>query len=73
MDYESVGFTSVPTYQDCTAISAFAFDRRIRSFQLLQFDGRLLSPFNALGMTGRPPSRQAIYRGRSRSFRRRSF
>jgi hypothetical protein len=30
---EMVGFTSVPTYQDDTAISAFAFDRRIRSFQ----------------------------------------
>jgi hypothetical protein len=30
---ERVDFTSVATYQDGTAISAFAFDRRIRSFQ----------------------------------------
>ena len=43
MDYESVGFTSVPTYQDGTAISAFAFDRRIRSFQLWRRRGH---PFN---------------------------
>ena len=34
MDYERVGFTFVHTHQDDTAISAFAFDRRIRSFQL---------------------------------------
>ena len=33
MDHERAGFTSVPTYQDGTAISAFAFDRRIRRFQ----------------------------------------
>ena len=33
MEDERVGFTSVATYQDGTAISAFAFDRRIKSFQ----------------------------------------
>jgi hypothetical protein len=33
VDYESVGFTFVPTHQDGTASSASAFDRRIRRFQ----------------------------------------
>jgi hypothetical protein len=33
MDHERVGFTCVRTHQDGTAISAFAFDRRIRHFQ----------------------------------------
>ena len=32
VDHERVGFTSVHTHQDGTAISAFAFDRRIRRF-----------------------------------------
>jgi hypothetical protein len=40
---ERVGFTSVATYQDGTAISAFAFDRRIRSFQHWRRRGH---PFN---------------------------
>ena len=33
MDQERVGFTFLPTHQDGTTISAFAFDRRIRHFQ----------------------------------------
>ena len=33
MDHERVGFTFVHTHQDGTAISAFAFDRRIRRFE----------------------------------------
>jgi hypothetical protein len=34
MDHERAGFTLVPTHQDGTALSAFAFDRRIsRRFQ----------------------------------------
>jgi hypothetical protein len=33
VDHERVGFTSVHTHQDGTAISAFAFDRRIRRIQ----------------------------------------
>ena len=33
MDHQGVGFTFVPTHQDDTTISAFAFDRRIRHFQ----------------------------------------
>jgi len=32
-DHERVGLTFVPTHQDDTAISAFAFDRRIKRFQ----------------------------------------
>ena len=32
-DHERVVFTFVPTHQDGTAISAFAFDRRIKRFQ----------------------------------------
>jgi hypothetical protein len=33
MDQEMVDFIFLPTHQDVTAISAFAFDRRIRRFQ----------------------------------------
>jgi hypothetical protein len=33
MDEERVGFTFLPTHQDGTTISAFAFDRRIRRFE----------------------------------------
>ena len=33
MDQERVGFTFLPTHQDGTTISAFAFDRRIRHFE----------------------------------------
>ena len=33
MDQERVGFTFLPTHQDGTTISAFAFDRRIKRFQ----------------------------------------
>ena len=33
MDQERVGFTFLPTYQDGTTISAFAFDRRIRHWR----------------------------------------
>ena len=33
MDHERVDFTSVHTHQDGTAISAFAFDRRVKRFQ----------------------------------------
>jgi hypothetical protein len=33
MDHERVGFTSVRTHQDGTAISTFALDRRVRRFQ----------------------------------------
>ena len=33
MDYERVGFTFVHTHQDGSAISAFAFNRRIGRFQ----------------------------------------
>ena len=33
MDHERVGFTSAATYQDGSAISAFAFNRRIGRFQ----------------------------------------
>ena len=43
MDHERVDFTFVPTHQDGTAISAFAFDRRIRRFQHWR---RLGHPFN---------------------------
>jgi hypothetical protein len=33
MDQERVGSTFLPTQQDGTTISAFAFDRRIRHFE----------------------------------------
>jgi hypothetical protein len=33
VDHERVGFTSAATYQDGSAISAFAFNRRIGRFQ----------------------------------------
>ncbi len=33
MDQERVGLTFLPTHQDGTTISAFAFDRRIRHFE----------------------------------------
>jgi hypothetical protein len=32
-DHERVGLTFVPMHQDSTAISAIAFDRRIKRFQ----------------------------------------
>jgi hypothetical protein len=43
-DHERVGLTFVPTHQDGTAISAFAFDRRTRRFQ--QHRRRLGHSFN---------------------------
>ena len=43
MDHERVVFTFVPTHQDGTAISAFAFDRRIKRFQHWRRPGH---PFN---------------------------
>jgi hypothetical protein len=42
-DHERVGLTFVPTHQDGTAISAFAFDRRIKRFQHWRRPGH---PFN---------------------------
>jgi hypothetical protein len=42
-DHERVGLTFVPTHQDGTAISAFAFDRRIKRFQHRRRPGH---PFN---------------------------
>ena len=43
MDQERVGFTFLPTHQDGTTISAFAFDRRIRHFEHWRRCGH---PFN---------------------------
>ena len=43
MDHERVGFTLLPTHQDGTTISAFAFDRRIRHFEHWRRRGH---PFN---------------------------
>jgi hypothetical protein len=46
MDQERVGFTFLPTHQDGTTISAFAFDRRIRRFEHWRRRGH---PFNEQG------------------------
>ena len=43
MDQKRVGFTVLPTHQDGTTISAFAFDRRIRHFEHWRRRGH---PFN---------------------------
>ena len=55
MDYESVGFTFVPTHQDGTASSASAFDGRIR--RRFQHWRRRGHPLNERGRNDleRPP------------------
>ena len=55
MDHERAGFTLVPTHQDGTALSAFAFDRRIS--RRFQHGRRLGHTFNERGRNDpeRPP------------------